>query len=57
MIVERMYNIRIPGFSSDDTRSLRRQAVPSTHQQRLNQVRKAVNADLVEKEKERKARQ
>lgn len=35
---ERNWNIRIPGFASDEVRSLRKPVVPPNHQSRLQAV-------------------
>jgi transcription initiation factor TFIID subunit TAF12 len=53
LLLETAYNIRIPGFGGDDLRSVRKTSVPATHQQKLNHVRKAMLADMAEKDKER----
>lgn len=44
-----MYNIRIPGFGLDEVRQARKPTVPTGHQQRLNQVRKAMQSDANER--------
>jgi transcription initiation factor TFIID subunit TAF12 len=54
--VESMYNIRVPGFTGDIERSVRKPAVNAAHSQRLQQVKKAVAADMAEKEKEKNVR-
>lgn len=41
--IERNWNIRIPGFASDDIRPLRKPTIPSSHQSRLQAVNAAKN--------------
>lgn len=47
--VETMYNIRIPGFSLDEVRQVRKQTMPISHQQRLSQVKRAMAVDSTER--------
>ncbi|ORY06115.1 hypothetical protein K493DRAFT_296188 [Basidiobolus meristosporus CBS 931.73] len=39
--LERNWNIRIPGFASDDIRSLRKPNIPASHQQKTNAINTA----------------
>ncbi|KAG0264575.1 Transcription initiation factor TFIID subunit 12 [Mortierella polycephala] len=39
--LERNWNIRIPGFASEEIRSVRKSTVPSTHTQRVTAVNNA----------------
>jgi len=39
--LERNWNIKVPGFSGDDTKPYKRPTIPDPHKQRLNLVRKA----------------
>lgn len=48
-----MYNIRIPGFGLDEVRPLRKQTIPTGHQQRISQVKKAVINDIMNEKKEK----
>jgi transcription initiation factor TFIID subunit 12 len=41
--IERNWNIRIPGFASDDIRPLRKPTVPASHQSKLQAVNAAKN--------------
>ena len=45
----------MPGFGIDE-KPLRKQTTPAGHQQRLNQVRKSMVADIAQKEKEKSFR-
>jgi transcription initiation factor TFIID subunit TAF12 len=40
-MTERNWNIKIPGFGSEETKPVRKQPVNENHKQRLNAVRKA----------------
>lgn len=54
LLSETAYNIRIPGFGTDEVRGAgaKKQAgSSSTHQQRLNQVKKAIALDSSERER------
>ncbi|ORX92260.1 hypothetical protein K493DRAFT_44888 [Basidiobolus meristosporus CBS 931.73] len=41
MAAERNWNIRIPGFASDEIRSLRKPNIPTSHQQKTNAINTA----------------
>jgi transcription initiation factor TFIID subunit TAF12 len=41
LYIERNWNIRIPGFASDDIRPLRKPTIPSSHQTKLQAVNAA----------------
>lgn len=55
--LETAYNIRIPGFGTDEVRSSRRagagSGTSSAHQQRVNQVKKAMAIDSAREKAER----
>jgi transcription initiation factor TFIID subunit TAF12 len=53
--LETAYNIRIPGFGTDEVRARRAGASGSSaiHQQRLNQVKKAMAVDSAREKAER----
>ena len=41
VLLERNWNVRIPGFAADEIRSLRKPVLPSSHQSKVQAVKTA----------------